>query len=140
MVKPMKTFALSYLSVAVIMLGLDAIWLSLTATPLYRAQLGSLMLPKPVITPAVLFYVLYVLGLVVLVVLPALTARSWGFALTRGALLGCVAYATYDLTNQATLRGWSTTLTLADLAWGTALSAAAATGAFFIVNAVLSRS
>lgn len=136
----MKTFAFSYLSVAVIMVGLDAIWLSLTATPLYRAQLGALMLPKPVMTPAVVFYLLYVLGVVMLVVLPALTARSWGFALTRGALLGCVAYATYDLTNQATLRGWSTTITLADLAWGTTLTATAATGAYLVVSAVLGRS
>ncbi len=136
----MKTFAFSYLSVAVIMVGLDAIWLSLTATPLYRAQLGPLMLPKPVIAPAVIFYLLYVVGVVILVVLPALTARSWGFALTRGALLGCVAYATYDLTNQATVHGWSATITLADLAWGTTLTAAAATGAYLIVSVVLGRS
>ena len=136
----MKTFALSYLSVAIIMLGLDAVWLSLTAAPLYRARLGELMLAKPQMAPAVIFYALYVLGLVVLVVLPALTARSWEYALTRGALFGCVAYATYDLTNQATLRGWSTTITLADLAWGTTLSAVAATGGFLVVRAVLFRS
>ena len=136
----MKTFLLSYLSVAVIMVGIDAIWLSLTATRLYRAQLGDLMLEKPVIAPAVLFYLLYVVGVVVLVVLPALTARSWGFALTRGALLGCVAYATYDLTNQATMRGWSQTITLVDLAWGTVLTATAATGAYLIVSAVQGRS
>ncbi len=135
----MKTFALSYVSAAVIMLGFDAIWLSLTATPLYRARLGELMLPKPDFGPAVAFYLLYVLGLVVLVVLPALNARSWEFALTRGALLGCVAYATYDLTNQATLRGWSPVITIADLIWGTALTAVTATGAYFVVKAVLAR-
>lgn len=136
----MKTFALSYLATAVIMLGLDAIWLSLTATPLYRARLGALMLPKPDFTAAAAFYLLYVVGIVVLAVLPALTARSWEFALTRGALLGLVAYATYDLTNQATLRGWSSVITLADLAWGATLTATAATGAYFVVKAVLIRS
>ncbi len=135
----MKTFALSYVSAAVIMLGFDAIWLTLTATPLYRARLGALMLEKPVAAPAVLFYVLYVLGVVVLVVLPALTARSWEFALTRGALLGCVAYATYDLTNQATLRGWSPVITCADIVWGTLLTAAAATGAYLVVSGLLGR-
>jgi uncharacterized membrane protein len=135
----MKTFALSYISAAVIMLGFDAIWLSLTATPLYRARLGALMLPKPDFAPAVVFYLLYVLGVVVLVILPALTARNWEFALTRGALLGCVAYATYDLTNQATLRDWPLAITIADLIWGTILTAVTATGAYFIVRAVLDR-
>ncbi len=133
----MKTFALSYVSAAVIMLGFDAIWLTLTATPLYRARLGPLMLEKPEALPAVIFYVLYVLGVVVLVILPALTVRSWEFALTRGALLGCIAYATYDLTNQATLRGWSPVITCADLVWGTVLTAVTATGGYFVVNGVL---
>jgi uncharacterized membrane protein len=133
----MKTFALSYISAAIIMLGFDAIWLSLTATPLYRARLGSLMLDKPDFVPAVVFYVLYVVGVVVLVILPALTARSWEFALTRGALLGCVAYATYDLTNQATMRGWSPVITCADIVWGTLLTAAAATGGYLVVNGLV---
>jgi|SRR5579863_1030186 len=135
----MKTFALAYLSTAMVMLGLDAIWLSLSAGPLYRAQLGSLLLPKFQPLPAALFYLLYVLGLVVLVVMPAVSARGWEYALVRGALFGCVAYATYDLTNQATLRGWSTVVTLADLAWGTTLSAVAATVAYLVVKAVLIR-
>ena len=79
------------------------------------------------------------LGVVVLVILPALNARSWEFAATRGALLGCVAYATYDLTNQATLRGWSPVITMADLVWGTTLTAVTATGAYFVVKALLLR-
>ena len=132
----MKMFALSYLSTAVVMLGLDAIWLTLTAKPLYKAQLGDLLLPKFSMAPAAAFYLLYVVGVVVLVVLPALTARSWEFALTRGALLGLVAYATYDLTNQATLRGWSPVITFADLCWGTTLTATAATASYFIMNAI----
>jgi uncharacterized membrane protein len=132
----MKTFALSYVSTAMVMLGLDAIWLTLTATPLYKAQLGDLMLPKFSAAPAAAFYLLYVIGVVVLVVLPALTARSWEFALSRGALLGLVAYATYDLTNQATLRSWSPVITIADMIWGTVLTATAATASYFIVNAI----
>jgi len=119
------------------MLGLDAIWLSLTAGPLYRARLGALLLPQFAVAPAVVFYLLYALGLVVLAELPALAAGSWRFAATRGGLFGCVAYATYDLTNQATLRGWPTAVTLADMGWGTVLSAAAATGGYFIARARL---
>lgn len=132
----MKTFAISYISTAVIMLGLDAIWLSLAAGPIYRARLGDMLLPRFEPLPTIVFYLVYVLGLVVLVVLPALSARSWEFALARGALLGFVAYATYDLTNQATLRGWSPVVTIADLIWGTTLSAVAATGSYLIVRAL----
>ena len=135
----MKTFTLGYCSVLVVMLGLDSIWLTATADPLYRAQIGALMLPafKPV--PAIAFYRLYVVGVVVFAVLPALAVASWRFAASRGALLGCVAYATYDLTNQATLRGWSTMVTLADLMWGTTLTATAASVGYVITRRLLGR-
>ena len=76
--------------------------------------------------PAVIFYFLYAAGLVVFAVRPGLAAESPRLALLSGGLFGLCAYATYDLTNQATLRDWTTTLTLADLAWGTVLSAIAA--------------
>ncbi len=135
----MKSFALSYISTAIVMLGLDSVWLSLTGTPLYRARLGELMLPQFVVAPALCFYALYVFGLVVLIVLPALALGRWQDATWRGGLLGCVAYATYDLTNEATLRGWSPVITLADIAWGTTLSAIAATAAYAIVRTVQPR-
>ena len=133
----MKAFAICYAATLVVMAGLDAVWLTAMAGPLYRAHLGALLLPRFNAVPAIAFYVIYGLGLVGLAGLPALAGKGWGFAATRGALLGFVAYATYDLTNQATRRGWSPTVTLADVTWGTLISAVAATGGYLIARKVL---
>ncbi len=103
---------------------LDAIWLSVMTTRLYRGAMPSLLLDKPNWAPAVGFYLLYAVGVVLLVVRPALDG-DWTIArvVGTGALLGLVAYGTYDLTNQATLRGWSTLVTVVDLTWGATLTA-----------------
>lgn len=103
---------------------LDAIWLTTMTPRLYRRQLPELLLDTPAWAPAVAFYLLYAVGVVVLVVLPGLDGE-WPLArvLAMGALLGLVAYGTYDLTNQATLRGWSMLVTVVDMAWGAALTA-----------------
>ncbi|HEY4066732.1 MAG TPA: DUF2177 family protein [Burkholderiaceae bacterium] len=111
---------------AVVFLALDAIWLATMADRLYRPALGALMLERFVPLPAVLFYPLYFVGIVVFAIAPALAGGRWAGALWRGALLGLIAYATYDLTNQATLRGWSWRVTGADLCWGTLVTAVAA--------------
>lgn len=103
---------------------LDAIWLSTMTARLYRRQLPGLLLDTPSWVPALAFYVLYALGVVVLVVLPALDHEySLARTILVGALLGLVAYGTYDLTNQATLRGWSSVVTLVDMTWGASLTA-----------------
>lgn len=103
---------------------LDAIWLTTMTTRLYRKQLPGLLLDTPSLGPAVAFYLLYAVGVVVLVVIPALDREmALGRAVLYGALLGLVAYGTYDLTNQATLRGWSTVVTLVDMTWGASLTA-----------------
>lgn len=103
---------------------LDAIWLATMTSRLYRRQLPGLLLDTPSWAPAVAFYGLYAVGVVVLVVLPALDhGYPLGRAVLYGALLGLVAYGTYDLTNQATLRGWSTVVTVVDMAWGASLTA-----------------
>ena len=86
--------------------------------------------------PAAAFYLLYVAGILFFAVFPALATGRWTTALGRGAALGLVAYATYDLTNAATLRGWSTTVTIADLCWGTALTALAATVGYLATRAL----
>jgi uncharacterized membrane protein len=106
---------------------LDAIWLTTMTTRLYRRQLPSLLLDTPSWAPALAFYLLYAMGVVVLVVRPALDGE-WplGRAIAVGALLGLVAYGTYDLTNQATLRGWSMVVTAVDMAWGASLTAVVA--------------
>jgi uncharacterized membrane protein len=111
---------------AVIFLGLDAIWLTTMADRLYRPALGRLMVDRFEPVPAVLFYLVYLVGMLAFAVIPGLESRRWTTALGFGALLGLVAYATYDLTNQATLRDWPWRVTVADLCWGTFVTAVAA--------------
>lgn len=103
---------------------LDAVWLATMTSRLYRAQLGELLLPAPQWLPALAFYVLYAVGAMLLVALPALR-EDWTLAraATMAALLGLVAYGTYDLTNAATIRGWSNVVTLVDMVWGASLTA-----------------
>ena len=98
------------------------------ADRLYRPALGRLMLDRFELAPAAVFYALYVIGIVVFAVAPGLASGRWTTSLGLGALLGLIAYATYDLTNQATLRDWPWRVTLADLCWGTLVTAVAAAG------------
>jgi uncharacterized membrane protein len=127
----MKRSLIAYVATLLTFLLLDGIWLGLLMAPTYRELLGSLMLEKPLLLPAAVFYCLYVLGCVVFVVLPAL---SWQWAVKRGALLGLVAYGTYDLTNWATLRGWSVQVTLMDWVWGMVATAVACAVGFLVVR------
>jgi uncharacterized membrane protein len=90
-----------------------------------------MMLDKPLLGVAFLFYLLYVVGIVVFAVLPGLREENWRTAAMLGALLGLVAYGTYDLTNLATLKGWPMTVTIVDMAWGVVLTAASATAGYF---------
>ncbi|MEO8312205.1 MAG: DUF2177 family protein [Caldimonas sp.] len=122
----LKPALIAYAATAVVFLALDAVWLTTMADRLYRSELGGLMLDRPEMAPAAAFYLLYVVGVVVFAVLPGLESGRWTTALGLGALLGLVAYAAYDLTNQATLRGWSWRVTLADLCWGSFVTAVAA--------------
>ncbi len=120
----MNQTAIAVVATLLSMAVLDAIWLTTMTTRLYRRELPGLLLDSPNWLPAVAFYVLYATGVVLLVVLPALDRDiGLGRAVLSGALLGLVAYGTYDLTNQATLRGWSTVVTAVDMAWGASLTA-----------------
>lgn len=127
-------YLVAYLVTAVIFLGIDALWLSRVALGMYRRELGGLLLNKPNLAISGLFYLLFVLGVVVLAVVPALNGGGWTQALWMGAVLGLAAYGTYDITNLATLKGWSLTVTLADLAWGTVLTGVSAAAATAIVT------
>ncbi|WP_339430783.1 MULTISPECIES: DUF2177 family protein [unclassified Pseudomonas] len=127
----MKKALIAYVATLVTFLLLDGIWLGLLMAPTYRELLGSLMLEKPLLVPAAVFYWLYVFGCVVFVVLPA---SSWQRAAKMGALLGLVAYGTYDLTNWATLRGWSVQVTLMDWMWGAFATAVACTVGFSVAR------
>jgi len=128
----LKPALIAYASTAVVFLALDAVWLTTMADRLYRPALGRLMLDRFELLPALAFYAVYLVGVVVFAVMPGLASRRWSTALGLGALLGLVAYATYDLTNQATLRDWPWRVTLADLCWGTFVTAVAAAAGFLV--------
>lgn len=112
----------------------DSIWLTLMANSFYAKHLGFLMAKSPNMIAAVLFYLLYIFALVVLVISPALQKQSLPAAVGMGALFGLCAYATYDLTNQATINNWPVIVTVVDMAWGTFISAAIAGITYFILT------
>jgi uncharacterized membrane protein len=134
-----RHYAIAYVSTAVVFLVLDAIWLGTMADRLYRPAMGSILLERFALAPAVAFYLIYIAGVVVFAVTPALQSGRWVTALGYGAMLGLMAYATYDLTNQATLKDWSWTVTIADLCWGTFVTAVSAAAAARITMAITGR-
>jgi len=127
-------FAVAYVATLAVFCGLDFLWLGFVAKGYYQSQLGALLLDKPNIPVAALFYALYVAGVLVFAVLPALDAGQWSRALLHGALFGFFAYATYDLTNLATLKGWTPSVALLDLAWGTVVTGVSATAGCLVTR------
>jgi uncharacterized membrane protein len=123
-----------YLIALPVFLLLDGVWLGAIAKNLYRRQLGHLMTASPNWLAAIVFYLLFIVGLVALVLQPAVSKNSWQQALILGALFGLVSYATYDLTNLATLKDWPLSVTVIDLIWGTALSATVAVISFWLFS------
>jgi uncharacterized membrane protein len=119
-------FLLAYVATATVMVALDLLWLGVIARPIYQQGIGHLMAERPIVPVAMLFYAVYALGLVVFAVAPQSDTPRWATTLGSAALFGFVAYATYDLTNLATLKDWPLSLTLLDMAWGTAVSVVAA--------------
>jgi uncharacterized membrane protein len=113
-----------YLATLVAFFAIDLVWLGLVARSFYSKHLGFLMAPKVNWPAALIFYLLFVVGILVFAVLPGLEAGSLRTTLLRAALFGLIAYATYDLTNLATLKDWPLVVTVVDLAWGTILSVA----------------
>lgn len=122
----MPRYLVAYVAALAVLAVLDALWLGAVAKDFYRGQIGHLMAEQVRFGVAACFYLLYIVGVVVFAVAPALAAESVPRALMLGALFGFFAYMTYDLTNLATLRGWSWQVTLADIAWGSFVSAVAA--------------
>ena len=134
----MKAYAIAYVATGLVFLALDAIWLTFAAQRLYRPLMGDMLLESFRVVPAMLFYLVYIAGIVVFAVSPALASERWTTAAFHGAFLGFLAYATYDLTNLATLRNWPMAVTIADLGWGTFVTACAATVGLLITRAVSS--
>ncbi|MES2860182.1 MAG: DUF2177 family protein [Pseudomonadota bacterium] len=121
----------AYIGTGVAFAAVDFVWLSTMTNRLYKPVIGPIMAAKPDMVAAVLFYLIYIGGIVFLAIAPALKEGLWTKAALNGAVLGFVAYATYDLTNQATLAVWDVKLTVLDLMWGTFLTTAAATAGYF---------
>jgi uncharacterized membrane protein len=112
-----------YIIALLTFLGIDIIWLTLVAKNFYAKQIGYLMAKNPNLIAALVFYLIFIAGLVFFVIIPSLEDKNWTKVLISGAFFGLVTYATYDLTNLATIKDWPITLTIVDLIWGTTLSA-----------------
>ena len=131
----MLRYLTAYVATAVVFLACDSVWLT-RAIGFYKNELGDLIADKPNLGAAAVFYLLYVLGIVVLVVMPATRNGGWQSALFLGGMLGLVAYATYDMTNLATLTRWSIRVTVADMAWGTFVTAVSSLAGFFAARMI----
>jgi uncharacterized membrane protein len=123
-----------FLVVLVVFFAIDLFWLGVVAKDLYSKYLGYLMAPQINWVAAITFYLLFIVGLMIFVLLPALDKQSLSHALIYGALFGFFTYATYDLTNLATIRDWPITITIIDLIWGTSLSAAVSSISYLIIT------
>jgi uncharacterized membrane protein len=119
-------YLIAYIASALVMGVLDFVWLRLTVQAVYRPVLGSALADNPNMMAAVTFYLVYLVGVMIFAVRPALAGGDWRTAALYGALFGFFAYATYDLTNLATLKSWTLQVTLIDMAWGTFLTGTAA--------------
>jgi len=115
---------------------IDMVWLVLVAKKFYQEQIGFLMKPDINWFAAIIFYLLFIAGLVIFVISPAVEKHSWVHALLCGALFGLITYATYDLTNLATLKDWPVLVTVIDLIWGTVLAASISLITYFITNKI----
>lgn len=111
--------------------AIDMLWLGLAARSCYQQQLSFLTAPKPNWFVAVLFYLLFVVGLLFFVIVPGLNTNSLKATILKAALFGLITYATYDLTNLATLKDWPAVLSIVDMAWGTFLSVSVGCIGFF---------
>jgi uncharacterized membrane protein len=127
---------LSFILTTLVFLAIDIVWLGWIAKDLYNKMIGHLLSPQVNWIAAIIFYLLFITGIFIFAILPAIEKDAWKHALLYGALFGFFTYATYELTNLATLRHWPATLVFIDIAWGVFLSASVATAGFFITRAL----
>ncbi len=130
----MRLFLKLYLIALPIFFMVDMIWLAVIAKNFYKNQIGFLMKPDVNWTAAIIFYLLFLVGVVLFVIEPALEKKNLMFALSRGALFGLITYATYDLTNLATLKDWPLKVVVVDMIWGAVLSGTVCGSSYWIAN------
>lgn len=124
----LKLYTLTF----VVFLGIDLVWLIKIAPSFYKSNIGHLMAEKPNLMAAAIFYIFNIVGILVFAVIPGLKANSHKTALVLGALYGALSYATYDLTNLATLRNWPLKVTIVDIAWGAFLTGIVSVICYFL--------
>jgi uncharacterized membrane protein len=132
----MTRMLVAYATTLIVFCCCDFVWLGWVAKDYYQSQLGGLLLAQPNWSAAVTFYALYAAGIVIFCISPALDASSLGKAALLGALLGALAYATYDLSNLATLKGWPMVLSFVDIAWGAFVTGVAASAGYQMTRLV----
>ncbi|MDE2693904.1 MAG: DUF2177 family protein [Paracoccaceae bacterium] len=133
----MKVTLISFLIMTAIFLFIDIIWLSQSVNYFYSPHIGDLLRETPLILPAILFYLIYPLGVTILVIVPKLDNGSLRSILFNGLVLGVVAYGTYNLTNMAALKGWSVNVVIVDMIWGGVLTGISAVLATYVIRRVL---
>jgi len=116
--------------------AIDMLWLGFVAKNFYSKQIGSLMKPDINWSAAIVFYIIFIAGLVIFVITPAVLKNSWTQAVLMGALFGFVCYATYDLTNLAVAKDWPLLVTIVDLIWGAVLAASVSVITFLIASKI----
>jgi uncharacterized membrane protein len=121
-----------YFATFLVFLGIDFVWLTRVAPAFYQKYIGHLLAEKPNLTAAAIFYIVNIIGIIIFAIVPALNKNSLTTAATLGALYGFMTYATYDLTNLATLRDWPVRVSIVDIIWGTILTAAVASAGYYI--------
>jgi uncharacterized membrane protein len=130
----MKSFLMTFFIALPIFLVIDAIWLSTIGRSFYVPELGAILRPRPVWAAAALFYAVFVVGLILFVINPAVAAGSVGQAILMGAAFGFVAYATYDLTSYATVQNYPLSVAIVDMIWGSVLAALVSGSTVWVVQ------
>lgn len=128
----LKVYGIAFVVFTVI----DLVWLGFIANNLYKKYLGFIMRPSPNWPVAIVFYLVYLVGMIFFVINPALAKQSWKYALFAGMFFGFITYATYDLTNLATLKDWPPLITVIDLIWGTTLGGLVSLITYIIVSKI----
>lgn len=124
----------TYIIALIVFFAIDLVWLGVIAKNLYSSEIGFIMSDKPNWIVAVIFYMIFIVGLVFFVINPAVEKNSWTYALFAGMFFGFITYATYDLTNLATLKDWPLKVTIIDLIWGSSICGTVSTVTFFVLK------
>lgn len=127
------SFLIAYIAATIVFLAADALWLGVIMKDAFQKGLGHLLADKPNLGVAAGFYIFYVIGIVFFATMPAVKEADWMMATLYGAMFGFFCYATYEMTNLATLKNWPVKTAIADMAWGAFLSGLSATAGYFAV-------